>query len=170
MTFAFYPEEAAWWSFADYGAVLSVVRRIQPATVLEFGPGSSTLALVEGGAAEIDTCEDAPDWAAVYRERLQGRFPSVVRLVEYTWSDPLSIPACDGRRYDMALIDGPYTTPKRPPAIAYALARCKYVMVCNEDYKARGLRADVRALAGDRRIEIIESGPLAGSFSLVYPC
>lgn len=169
MTFRLYPKELHWWSFADYGAVLSVMRRLQPASVLEFGPGSSTLALIEGGARSIDCCEDNPDWLNVYQERLAQRYDGV-RMLPYTWSDPLVVPGA-ALAYDMALIDGPHGTERRPTVLRYALARCTHVLMCCEDSKGRGLRAPIMLIAeqAGRPVEIMETGPLSGSFALIGP-
>src|SRR4051812_40979556 len=91
--FELYPIEQHWWSFNDYGAVLEVTERLKAKKVLEFGPGWSTRALIEGGATKVDTCEDDPDWFAVHSERLVPQFPDVVTLHPYVWSDPVSIPS-----------------------------------------------------------------------------
>lgn len=170
--FKLYPEERHWWSMADYGAVLDVMQRLQPRRVLEFGPGSSTLALIEGGATFIDSCEDAPDWLETYRERLQAVYPDIVRIVPYTWSDPLAIPSLGGLRYDMALIDGPYTSERRPPVLAFALDRCDTVLIPTEDDGRKHksyLRPIIRkmAKARGRSVEFMETGPLSGGFALI---
>jgi hypothetical protein len=169
--FTLYPEERHWWSFNDHGAVMEVMARLQPKRVLEFGPGSSTLALIEGGATRIDSCEDNPDWLGVYRERLEAVYP-VVTLHEYTWSDPLSVPAIARRRYDLALIDGPYTSEKRPPAITYALQRSKAVLVPTEDHDRvhSSLLRPIIAQLAERfgfYVELMDTGPLAGGFALM---
>lgn len=167
--FELFPEEKHFWSFNDYRCVLETTRRLQPKTVLEFGPGSSTLALIEGGAHRIDSCEDNPDWAKVYVERLAGRFPWAVNIVPYTWVDPLSIPTIDDRRYDLAMIDGPFGTERRGAVLDYCLERCASVLICVENSKGTGLR-DTILRVFDRRggmIEIMETGPLAGSFALI---
>jgi hypothetical protein len=169
--FKLYQEERHWWSFADYGAVMDVMTRLKPKRVLEFGPGSSTLALIEGGAMRIDTCEDHPSWLAVYRERLEAVYPDIVMVYEYAWSDPLTVPRIARRRYDLALIDGPYTSEKRPPAIAYALQRSKAVLVPTEDGREHTslLRPHIVRLA-ERfgfNIEWMDTGPLAGGFALM---
>lgn len=165
--FKLYPEERHWWSMADYGHVLDTVVALGAMRILEFGPGSSTLALIEGGATHIDTCEDAPDWAEVYEKRLAGRFPDIVRVHRYTQADPLTIPAIDNAQYDLALIDGPRSTERRGPAIRYALARCAAVLVPTED-RNRGFRGELEALAAAQgwAIAIAETGPLSGGFAL----
>lgn len=174
--FKLYPEERHWWSFNDHGAVLDVMQRLQPKRVLEFGPGSSTLALIEGGAAHIDTCEDDPIWAATYEERLVPKYPGLVFLHRYTWRDPLSIPSIDDQRYDLALIDGPRDDHSDGPdgsmriaVVRYALERCKAVLVPTEG-RDQGpmLRVfDEIANGRGRQYEVMETGPLATSFALL---
>lgn len=165
--FALYPEERHWWSFNDYGAVLETMRELTPARVLEFGPGSSTLALIEGGATHIDTCEDAADWAEVYEERLVRRYPDIVQLHRYLWSDPITIPALDGQRYDLALVDGPRGVDRRAAAVRYALDRSQAVLVPTEDQISR-FRNALHAMAHERGLALVirETGPLSGGFAL----
>lgn len=173
LPFRLYPEEARWWARNDYQAVLDVMAECgHPKRCLEFGPGSSTLALLEGGAQRVDTCEDDPVWANTYELRLVLRFPTQVYLHRYDWKDPLSIQQVDKERFDLALIDGPYTTPKRPPVIRYALERCKWVLVPTEDDGRRErsfLRPILNELAAeyDAEIEFRETGPLSGGFALL---
>ena len=171
-TFRLYPDEKRWWSFSDYGAVLDVMRERQPKRVLEFGPGSSTLALIEGGAVSIDTCEDNDDWAKVYEERLVRQYPDVVRLIRYEWNDPLSIPTLNAERFDLALIDGPFTTPRRRAVIEWAMRRCALLLIPTEDdgrKHASYLRPYLFDLANTHgmSLEIRETGPLSGGFALL---
>lgn len=169
--FKLYPEPRHWWSLLDYGAVLAVVERLKPATVLEFGPGNSTLALIEGGAGHIDGAEDDPKWRAIYQARIADVYPDRVELFGYTMADPVSIPAIDGRRYDLALIDGPRNTELRPLVIEYCIARCARVLIPLEE--AAGIPAHLRpivlaiAQTHNCAVELIESGPLAGTFALL---
>lgn len=166
--FQLYPRERHFWSYADYAAVVSVVRRLKPPAVLEFGPGSSTLALLEGGAASIDSCEDDFHWLATNRSMLAPH--RAVELHAYTWGDPLTIPALDARRYAFALIDGPHSEGRRPACIEYALQRCDAVMVALECAQGSDfLSAVCRSLAEKhgRAIEVMETGPLAGAFAVL---
>lgn len=173
--FRLFPEATHFWSLADYGAVLDVMNRLHPKTVLEFGPGSSTLALIEGGAETIDCCEDNPDWFGVYAERLAAVYPDIVKMHAYRWADPLRIPTLDGRAYDLGLVDGPFGTPQRPAAIEYALQRCAAVLVPTEEWREdkiqpeAGLRSRIAWLAWKygRSVEIMETGPLSGAFALL---
>lgn len=117
-----------WFSFADYGAVLDVMNSMleRPRHVLEFGPGSSTLALLEGGADVIDTCEDDPGWFTRHQADLAPYRNVTVHL--YRHALPLVIPLLDGRRYDLGLVDGPVNPRHRQPEIDYALSRCTAVL------------------------------------------
>lgn len=168
--FRLYPVEQHWCSFADYGAILSTVRRIGAKSVLEFGPGSSTLALIEGGATRVDACEDDPHWAAVARERIVARFPEVVRVHLFDLDD-LLIPSVNGRRYDLALIDGPKRTASRPAWIEYAASLARHVLVPLELDDGGTLAGFVASLANalGRPYERTETGPLAGAYGLIGP-
>lgn len=168
-TFRLYPEARHFWSLTDYGAVLGVVERLKPKRVLEFGPGSSTLALIEGGAQIIDACEDEPHYFEIYQRRLAEVYSNVT-MHAYTWSDPLRVPTLSGRWYDLALIDGPRETERRPAVIAYCLERSAAVLVALEDHDTPGiLQGPVEAFAVKygRDVSIWRTGPLAGSFALL---
>lgn len=172
--FQLYKEETSWWSFRDYAAVLSVMRRLRARDVLEFGPGASTLALVEGGANRIVTMEDDPEWFEVYDRRIAFHYGQVDMRM-YTWSDPLSIPGVDDKTFDLALIDGPLDIERRPAAVTYALARCAAVLVPLEKQQWEG-GSLMRAVcgpwppsAGDpvRKVEVIVTGPPSYAMALV---
>jgi hypothetical protein len=171
--FVLYPAEAHWWSYNDYAAVVGTVRALRARSILEFGPGSSTLALMEAGAKSIDTCEDDPDWLEVHRARLAVKFAGLVAIHAYTWADPLSIPSLDDRRFDLALIDGPHDTPRRPAVIEYCLQRATAVLFPTEDHKVSSppIRPHIPRLASIYRasVEIRETGPLSGAFALMIP-
>jgi len=171
--FRLYPREEHFCSFADYGAILDTVEIFRPERVLEFGPGHSTLALIEGGAKHIDSCEDDPAWFTVYRKRLERRFPDIVHLRPYRWQENLRILGVDGERYDFAYIDGPHETTRRPKVIEYALAHCLRVLVPLEE--AHGPTGFLRphvlsmAAAAGRAVALTDTGPLAGTHALIGP-
>lgn len=170
-SFSLFPKEQHWCSFFnDYAAVLDVTDRLNPATVIEFGPGSTTLALVEGGAGQIDCMEDNPDWLAVYQERLASRFPGRVRMHRYQWADPLSIPKFDGRTFDMGFVDGPRGTLNRPAVIAWCAKRCRALLVPTEDHGCRPVLRPVIssvAEANGMTVEWMETGRLSGGYALM---
>lgn len=170
--FKLYPHEARWWSFNDYGAVLNVMREHKPLRVLEFGPGSSTLALIEGGAKTIDSCEDDWNWSQTYRERLQDNYPGIVTIRPYVWQPDVYVAGVTHQQYDMALIDGPRETPRRPAVVAYCLARCAYVLVpleCNEGSRLMSESCQQQASDAQRPLWTFQTGPLAGAFGLIGP-
>ncbi len=172
--FRLYPEEQRWWSFNDYQAVLDAMRETGARSVVEFGPGSSTLALVEAGAERIDTCEDNPAWAEVYEERLVRRFPGQIRLHRYEWPEgaAITVPPLEGGRFDLGLIDGPLGTERRPEVLLWCLARCTWVLMPTEEFKTRAflrpLIAEAASAAG-RPVRFTETGRLSGAFALVGP-
>lgn len=165
--FKLYPEERHWWSFSDYQAVLDEMARVRPARVLEFGPGSSTLALIEGGAHHIDTCEDNPDWAGVYEERLQAKYPDIVQLHRYEWKPGLSIPALKDARYDFALIDGPFGSLRRDAPLRFALKRAPVVMMADVVDAAVVSMVEAIARRAKFAIEYRTTGPLSGAFAVL---
>lgn len=179
--FRLYPEERHWWSFNDYGHVLDVVTQRKAKRVLEFGPGGSTLALIEGGATHIDTCEDDPKWEQTYRVRLERVYPTIVHLRRYVMNGPLSVPHVDQQRYDLALVDGPRTY-LRPVVIDYCLQRCDAVLAPTEDWLGEDGKGDRRRPPHDRLIEtackalaekhgktltVTETSGLSGAFALI---
>jgi len=171
MSFRLYPEEQHWSSFADYGAILSVTRRVAPVRALEFGPGWSTLALVEGGARHVDALEDDRHWLKVARERL-APFADVVRVLPYTWFEDRPIVPIDAdARYDLGLVDGPKDVADRPAVVAFALGRCDRVLVALETDSGTIMRDAVDRLSAAQRrpVEVIVSGPLAGAYALIGP-
>jgi hypothetical protein len=170
--FKLYPEEQHWWSFNDYAAVLDVMDDLKPKTVLEFGPGSSTLALIEGGAQHIDSCEDQGDWFDVYSTRLEQKYPQHVKLHLYQWSNPISVNKdVDRKFYDMALIDGPHGPAARIPVIEYCITHARAVLVPLEEisYGRGPLRDPITLLAHQYALDVEEmrTGPLSGSFILL---
>lgn len=149
--FRLFPEGRRWWSLSDYGLLLELVRRIRPRRVLEFGPGSSTLALIEGGAQEIVTLEDDHEWSGVWARELRQHG---VRITPYFHTDPLSIPEVDDQRFDFGFVDGPRATALRGAEIAYAARRCR-VIACH-DAHTDPVRAALAKLT-DRSIEYLPS-------------
>lgn len=148
--------EHRWFPRECYAALVGVVRRLRPARVLEFGPGTSTRALVEAGVDRVDTCEDSLEY---YRRALVdlARFPSVtVHKYLVQPGRPVSVPALDGERFDLGFVDGPFGPESRPPTIRYALDRCDAVL-CH-DARETHVLPHLRALADEGlRVELIES-------------
>lgn len=95
-------------------------------SVLEFGPGNSTQALIDGGVEIITAFEQD----AAYAESIKIRFPAI-RLFCY---DPSQIPISRGfvSNFDIALIDGPTVksfTPSRLNAALFCFTRTRIIMM-----------------------------------------
>lgn len=162
-----YPREQHWWSFADYDGLVAITLRAAPATVLEFGPGSSTLALIEGGAGRVATCEDDRKWIDTH----VGQFiRHPVTFHHYVWSDPLSVPGLDGERFSMAFIDGPRLTTRRPTVLRYCLERCDVVVCPAEGPMPRAFMAvEAERIAAEygRKLEWVMTGPLTYAMAVI---
>lgn len=134
-----------WFPIEDYAALYDLTLRVRPASVLEFGPGTSTLAFVEAGVGRIVTCEDVVDRVAGLRTQFEQY--GTVTVV------PNHHPAHYGR-FDLGFVDGPVRTEDRGPNIAYALAHCDVVAV--HDARRDGVRQAVElAFRSGRRIEYV---------------
>lgn len=170
-----YPSTPAhWWTRQDHDAVVAVVRRLGAKHVLEFGPGTSTLSLIEGGATLIDACEDDEHYFKVHKERLGGQFPTIVRMRPYRWAPLPSVLGCDSTSFDLGLVDGPRQTERRAAVIVYAMERCRHTLVPLEEGSGEHprIREVVTRFASlyQRPVEWIEgTGPLAGAFALIGP-
>lgn len=166
-----YPAEGAhWWSACDHQAVVDVVRRTGAQTVLEFGPGTSTLSLIEGGAMRIDACEDDPHWFHIHCRRVEDRYPERVTMVPYTWGGPPMQINGLADRYDLALIDGPRQVERRPAVLQFCLDRCDRVLIPLEEWDASGDNGLRRAVcATGWPVTYLDTGPLAGTFALLGP-
>jgi hypothetical protein len=95
------------------------------------------------------------------------RFPEIVTIHQYEWAQKLSIPALDDQAFDLALIDGPKEAAKRLPVLTYALQRATAVLVPVDDSKGLVTRLEQLAKGKTHAVQIMETGPLAGSFALI---
>lgn len=99
--------------------------------VLEFGPGNSTQALIDGGVETITAFEQD----AAHAEAIRIMFPSI-RIMCY---DPSQMPITTNYgsgpfalKFDMALIDGPTElafTPSRLNSSLYCFPRADRIMI-----------------------------------------
>jgi hypothetical protein len=181
--FRLYPTERHWWSFRDYEAVLAACERTRAAvtetegwtggmTALEFGPGSSTLALVEGGCASVDCLEDDPRWHAVYLRRTQAEVGALARVSVhlYRHADPVAHPPTDGLRYDVGHVDGPLGSENRGPSVRYCVDRCRVTLVDLEDWGCRSpTRSHVDAAVQEygMRLEVVDVGRHMGHLAVL---
>lgn len=104
-SFRLYKHERSVFSFDDYGALISEIRRVAAKKVLEFGPGISTLALVEAGCSEITTLEYQARWMAIAKDRL--RFYPKVHLMPYENTAEIKVPTLDEKSFDLIFVDSP---------------------------------------------------------------
>lgn len=103
--FRYYKDEKSVFTFDDYGALLTEAKRVNAKTVLEFGPGNSTLAWVEAGCTDITTLEYQPRWMQVARDKLKP-FPEI-KLLSYANTAVITIPQLNGKQFDLIFVDSP---------------------------------------------------------------
>lgn len=110
--FALYSEERRIFSFDDYGALLEECRRLGARSALEFGPGVSTLALIEAGLDRIDTCEYQDRWLTLAAEAF--RLHPQVTARRYVNDPAVEVEGLpEGQRFDVAFVDSPLGLPSR---------------------------------------------------------
>jgi predicted O-methyltransferase YrrM len=73
-------------------------------SVLEFGPGTSTLCFLACGC-DVDTCECKESYFHQYKNEFRGN--TKINVHVYDDVDNVSVPSLEKDRYDMAFIDGP---------------------------------------------------------------
>lgn len=108
--FDLYREESRIFEFCDYAALMQECRRVKAQSILEFGPGISTLALIESGAEKIVTCEYQDRFYVQAIERLKG-YP-VAKVIRYLNQPIVQVDGLS-RRFDFAFVDSPLGVPSR---------------------------------------------------------
>lgn len=109
--FQLYREQQRIFEFDDYGALVMECNRVKARSILEFGPGISTLALIESGAERIATCEYQERWLVQAGEMLKGH-PHV--SVHRYWNEvPVRVDGLTRKTFDLAFVDSPLGTPSR---------------------------------------------------------
>jgi hypothetical protein len=99
--FKLYTVEQNCLPFVDYGTLL---REFQGAkTVLEFGPGASTFALIEAGVEKIVTLEHLAEW---YDKALE-KFKDYPQVEIRQYYDEPTVLADVEEDFDVALVDSP---------------------------------------------------------------
>jgi hypothetical protein len=99
--FKLYKEQQNTFPFVDYGMLLREVAGAKSA--LEFGPGISTLALIEAGVGRIVTLEHDPIWFVKAKEKFKD-YPQVeVR----PYKDEPVVEADVEGEFDIAFVDSP---------------------------------------------------------------
>ena len=101
--FKLYPRDSATFRFEDYGLLMEEVKRSGAKSALEFGPGNSTLALIESGLIHIVTCEHDKSWRKAAVTKFKD-FPQV-KVIPYR-NDPEAKADIEGE-FDIAFVDSP---------------------------------------------------------------
>jgi hypothetical protein len=96
-----YKEDSLTFQFKDYGILLNAAKGAKSA--LEFGPGSSTLALIEAGVPKIVTCEYDPGWREIAKEKF-AQYPQVT-VIPFL-DEPEAKADIEGE-FDLAFVDSP---------------------------------------------------------------
>lgn len=120
--FRLYKKENSIFPFEEYRVLLHLVAWYskdfvpQEMKVLEFGPGISTLAIIEAGIGEIHSCEYDAQWLETSKQMIatcaMGETYKL-KLHPYRNESFISIPALDKMQFDMAFVDSPVGQGKR---------------------------------------------------------
>lgn len=163
--FALYSVERSVFSFDDYGALLGECRRLGADTALEFGPGVSTLALIEGGCRRVVSCEYDPVWAD--RAKLDFR-DHPVEVLSYGNRPNVEVEGLGDEVFDIAFVDSPVGQGRRRVAqpdapecnrlntVMFALTRAPVVFL--HDARRPGETATLeRVMLAGHEVEMIET-------------
>jgi hypothetical protein len=101
LTYKLYKTEQRILPFDDYGAILESAKGCK--TALEFGPGSTTLALIEAGVEQITSYEYHAKWLAEMQKRLKD-YPQVTIK---KFDDVPVLTMLEPVRFDIAVVDSP---------------------------------------------------------------
>jgi hypothetical protein len=101
--FKLYTVEQNCLPFRDYQVLLNEFRGAK--SVLEIGPGISTLALIEAGVEKIVTLEHDPQWFAKALEKFKD-YPQVT-VARYADTVPVGADEIAFQDFDVALVDSP---------------------------------------------------------------
>jgi hypothetical protein len=101
--FKLYTEQQPSFYFSDYALLMQQVKDLGAKSCLEFGPGASTLALIEAGLETIVTLEHCDEWFDTAVEKLKD-YPQVT--VGRYQDEPEVIADVVGV-FDMAFVDSP---------------------------------------------------------------
>jgi hypothetical protein len=117
--FKLYTKESKTFPFADYAAVIEAVKGAR--SVLEFGPGISTLALIEAGVPSIVSLEHDPVWLETQKEKFKD-YPQVT-IAQYADTVPVGAAEIALQEFDLALVDSPqgfdHKLPGRKPRVRH---------------------------------------------------
>lgn len=104
--FDLFRTEQAVFTFDDYAALMGAARGMR--NILEFGPGASTLALIEAGVERIVSAECNPKWEAAANERLKDYVAAGrVEIVRFTNTAPVAFCPSVVGPFDLVFVDSP---------------------------------------------------------------
>ena len=103
--FKLYPRQLSTLPFIDYAFIIEEVKRLGAKTALEFGPGYTTLALIEAGVEKIVSLEDNREWAAKKREEF-APYPQVT-VAHYDNKPQVTADPIAAQEFDLAIVDAP---------------------------------------------------------------
>ncbi len=98
------------------------VRREGIRSVLEFGPGRSTLMFVAAGC-EVWTAECNAYWLQYYQQLFAGE--PAIHMIPFENVPIVSIPEMEGRRFELAFVDSP-AGHEFPPGMSPRLNACEF--------------------------------------------
>ena len=164
--FLLYGKEATVFDFNEYAALLNEIKHIGARTVLEFGPGYSTLAFIEAGCTDICTLEHNPRWFSLAKARL-GAFPAV-HIKSYRNTEEIQIPELNGKAFDLIFIDSPSGVDQKSHVsfasqdgcsrfntVAWSLGRAPIVLL--HDARRQGEQNTLVRLPKEYGVEMIET-------------
>lgn len=165
--FRLYSEEKNIFTFDDYGALIDECRLIGARTVLEFGPGISTLAFIEAGCQRIATCEYQDKWI----EKAKTDFTSCPQVSVHRFKNAVDVEVSglSRRDFDLVFVDSPIGSESRSfvplegqedcprfNTLVYAL-RCAPVVLLHDAKREGEQRTLTRIAEMGYSVEMIET-------------
>lgn len=131
--FQYYKQESRIFPFRDYQALMEQAAGLP--SVLEFGPGWSTWALIEAGVEHIVTLEHVEVWYKKAAAQFAG-FPQVT-VLRYKNLGRVEADIDPGQQFNLAYVDSPVGTPRlsRRNTMLYAMRHAPVVLLHDADRK-----------------------------------
>ena len=116
-------------------------------TVLEFGPGNSTQAMLDGGVPWIVSYEHEAEYACVAMKIFEA-YSDRVQIVKYDAMKMPIVPKPECLKFDFAFIDGPpgrLTIPPRLNAALFCFSRAPIIAIhdCFRDSQLVSILEDI---------------------------